>query len=114
MPIPQLVPSKGESYDPAERPPPFGYALKKYIPLDQDYVNLNPGESQCRFQSHLSADCGLSIGSWGTVPLPVLFAATRLGYEIERNPDKMYRQLFHPLIVKARCVDVQRNFLTVP
>ncbi|EIW53854.1 PLP-dependent transferase [Trametes versicolor FP-101664 SS1] len=83
MPIPQLVPSKGESYDPAERPPPFGYALKKYIPLDQDYVNLNPG-------------------SWGTVPLPVLFAATRLGYEIERNPDKMYRQLFHPLIVKAR------------
>ncbi len=44
MPIPQLVPSKGESYDPAERPPPFGHALKQYFPLDEDYVNLNPGE----------------------------------------------------------------------
>ncbi|KAL1940493.1 hypothetical protein VTO73DRAFT_9065 [Trametes versicolor] len=83
MPIPQLVPSKGESYDPAEKPPPFGHALKQYIPLDEDYVNLNPG-------------------SWGTLPLPVLFAATRLAYEIERNPDKIYRQVFHPLIVQAR------------
>lgn len=51
MPIPQLVPSKGESYDPTEKPPPFGHALKQYIPLDEDYVNLNPGKSSC--QRHL-------------------------------------------------------------
>lgn len=48
MPIPQLVPSKGESYDPTEKPPPFGHALKQYIPLDEDYVNLNPGTSICQ------------------------------------------------------------------
>ncbi|KAI0666932.1 PLP-dependent transferase [Trametes maxima] len=83
MTIPKLVPSQFETYDPTEPPPPFGHELKKYVPLDEDYVNLNPG-------------------SWGTVPLPVLFAATRLGYEIERNPDKIYRQAFLPLIYKAR------------
>lgn len=113
MPIPKLVPSMGEFYDSAERPPPFGYALKQFIPLDEDYVNLNPGESRCR-PLHVPAECGLAIGSWGTVPLPVLFAATRLGYEIERNPDKMYRQLFHPLIVKARYVDSLSCFWAVP
>ncbi|KAI0349361.1 PLP-dependent transferase [Trametes cingulata] len=83
MPIPNLTPREGEGYEAGEVPPPFGHALKKYFPLDPDYVNLNPG-------------------SWGTLPLPVLFAATRLGYEIERSPDKMYRQLFLPLIAKAR------------
>ncbi|KAH9846762.1 PLP-dependent transferase [Lenzites betulinus] len=83
MPIPKLVPSKGEYYDANENPPPFGHAMKQYIPLDDDYINLN-------------------AGSWGMLPLPVLFAATRLGYEIERNPDKIYRQVFYPLIVKAR------------
>ena len=31
------------TYDPAEKPPPFGHALKKYFALDPDYVNLNNG-----------------------------------------------------------------------
>ena len=31
------------AYDPTEKPPPFGHALKKYFALDPDYVNLNNG-----------------------------------------------------------------------
>ena len=31
------------TYDPPEKPPPFGYALKKYFALDPGYVNLNNG-----------------------------------------------------------------------
>ncbi|KAI8971277.1 PLP-dependent transferase [Trametes punicea] len=83
MPIPDLVPSQWETFDSTQTPPPFGHALKRYMPLDEDYVNLNPG-------------------SWGTLPLPVLFAATRLAYEIERIPDKLHWVKFQPLLNKAR------------
>lgn len=43
MPIPQLSPAPGESYDRSEKPPPFGHALKHYFAFDSDYVNLNHG-----------------------------------------------------------------------
>ncbi|KAI0653063.1 PLP-dependent transferase [Cubamyces menziesii] len=83
MPIPNLIPSQWETYDPSQKPPPFGHAMKRYMPLDEDYVNLNPG-------------------SWGTLPLPVLFAVTRYAYEIERIPDKLHWVTFQPLLNKAR------------
>ena len=38
-----LLPSSQAAYDPAEKPPSFGHALKKYFALDHDYVNLNNG-----------------------------------------------------------------------
>ncbi|OSD06472.1 PLP-dependent transferase [Trametes coccinea BRFM310] len=83
MPIPQLTPSEGETYDASQKPPPFGHALKRYFALDEDYVNLNNG-------------------SYGTPPLPVLFAVQRLGYEIERNPDRFHRLTYQPRLDKAR------------
>ena len=43
MPIPNLTPSEGETYDANQKPPPFGHALKHYFALDDDYVNLNHG-----------------------------------------------------------------------
>ncbi|KAI0635825.1 PLP-dependent transferase [Trametes polyzona] len=83
MPIPEPVPYPGATYDVNEKPPPFGHPLKKYFALDDDYVNLNNG-------------------SYGSQPLPVVFAATRLAHEIERNPDKFQRLMFQPILVKTR------------
>ncbi|KAI0326632.1 PLP-dependent transferase [Cubamyces sp. BRFM 1775] len=85
MPIPNLPPpSGGETYDVNQNPPPFGHPMKYYFPLDDDYINLNHG-------------------SYGTLPLPLVFAATRMGYEIERNPDKYHRLVLRPgLLEKAR------------
>ncbi|KAI0775301.1 PLP-dependent transferase [Trametes elegans] len=83
MPIPQLTPSPSETYDASQKPPPFGHALKHYFALDEDYVNLNHG-------------------SYGSVPLPVLYAATRKWYEIERNPDKFHRLTYQDGLNKAR------------
>ncbi|KAI8980100.1 PLP-dependent transferase [Trametes punicea] len=83
MPMPKLTPSEGETYDASQKPPPFGHAMKQYFALDEDYVNLNNG-------------------SYGTPPLPVLSAAMRLGYEIERIPDKFHRLTYRPILVKSR------------
>ena len=43
-------------------------------------------------------------GSYGSIPLPVTFAATELAREIERNPDKFLRISHKPMLDKARCV----------
>ncbi|KAI0833344.1 PLP-dependent transferase [Trametes gibbosa] len=83
MPIRELTPVAGETYDPSQKPPSFGHPLKYYFALDEDYVNLNNG-------------------SYGSQPLPVLYAASKLGYEIERYPDRFHRIGYKPLLVKAR------------
>ncbi|KAI0649240.1 PLP-dependent transferase [Trametes meyenii] len=84
MSIRQLTPIGGEAYDASQKPPPFGHSLKYYFALDPDYVNLNNG-------------------SYGSLPLPVLFAVTKLGYDIERNPDEFHRLVLRPgLLAKAR------------
>ncbi|KAI0671630.1 PLP-dependent transferase [Trametes maxima] len=84
MSVRQLTPIGGEAYDVNQKPPPFGHALKYYFALDPDYVNLNHG-------------------SYGSLPLPVLFAVTKLGYDIERNPDEFHRLISSPgLLAKAR------------
>ncbi|KAH9902928.1 PLP-dependent transferase [Cubamyces lactineus] len=85
MPIPDLpTPTGGETYDVNQKPPPFGHPLKYYFALDDDYINLNHG-------------------SYGTLPLPLVFATARMGYEIERNPDKYHRLVLRPgLLEKAR------------
>ncbi|KAI0326635.1 PLP-dependent transferase [Cubamyces sp. BRFM 1775] len=83
MPIPKLTPSEGETYDTSQKPPPFGHALKHYFAFDDDFVNLNHG-------------------SYGSLPLPVLFTATQMGYEIERNPDLFHRFKVKPLLDRAR------------
>ncbi|KAH9850270.1 PLP-dependent transferase [Lenzites betulinus] len=83
MPIRELTPVAGEAYDASQAPPPFGHPLKAYFALDENYVNLNNG-------------------SYGSPPLPVLYAAAKRGIEIERNPDKFHRMDFKPLLAKAR------------
>ncbi|KAH9902931.1 PLP-dependent transferase [Cubamyces lactineus] len=83
MPIRSLTPSEGETYDASQKPPPFGHALKHYFAFDEDFVNLNHG-------------------SYGSLPLPVLFSAAQMGYEIERNPDLFHRLKVKPLLDKAR------------
>ena len=67
-----LLPSSQGAYDPAEKPPPFGHALKKYFALDHDYVNLNNG-------------------SYGSLPAPVFDFCTRVARDIEANPDRFIR-----------------------
>ncbi|KAI0710254.1 PLP-dependent transferase [Earliella scabrosa] len=83
MPIPQLAATRYDTYDPNEKPPPFGHSLKPYFPYDDDFVNLNHG-------------------SYGSLPLPVIHAATKLAYEIERNPDDFYRLESRALLTKSR------------
>ena len=55
-------------------------------------------------------------GSYGSIPLPVTFAATELALEIERNPDKFMRLTMKPMLDKARYVvrdiGVRRRSLT--
>ena len=115
MPIPNLTPSEGETYDASQKPPPFGHALKHYFALDDDYVNLNHGMSRGGFgvlhseapalpHTNSSTDSNFAAGSYGSLPLPVIFAATRMGYEIERNPDLFHRLTFKPLLDKSRYV----------
>ncbi|KAH9945380.1 PLP-dependent transferase [Epithele typhae] len=83
MPTPAHKPGPGESYDPRSEPPPFGHELKAYFGLDEEYVNLNHG-------------------SYGSIPLPVLFAAGENALGIERNPDRFMRLEGAPLLNKAR------------
>ncbi|EIW57456.1 PLP-dependent transferase [Trametes versicolor FP-101664 SS1] len=83
MPIPNLTPGPGETYDASSKPPPFGHALKPYFALDEDYVNLNNG-------------------SYGTPPLPVIYAGVNRSYQIERNPDVFHRINYKPLLVQSR------------
>lgn len=37
-------PEKQYTYNPADKPPPFGHAMKKLWGFDPDYVNLNHGQ----------------------------------------------------------------------
>ncbi|TBU55573.1 PLP-dependent transferase [Dichomitus squalens] len=83
MPIPKLTPGPGETYDASQKPPPFGHPLKAYFALDEDYVNLNHG-------------------SYGSLPLPLIFKINELSYEIERNPDKFHRLTFRPEVERSR------------
>ncbi|RPD58919.1 PLP-dependent transferase [Lentinus tigrinus ALCF2SS1-6] len=64
---PELEHTPGRSYDPTQKPPPFGRQLKQYFALDKEYVNLNHG-------------------SYGSLPLPLLQESSKLAFEIERNP----------------------------
>ncbi|KAM5530994.1 hypothetical protein V8D89_015321 [Ganoderma adspersum] len=83
MPIPQLIPAANETYDTSDKPPAFGHPLKAYFAIDDDYVNLNHG-------------------SYGTIPLPLIFKVNQWSYEIERNPDRFHRFTYRPLLVKSR------------
>ncbi|KAH9945382.1 PLP-dependent transferase [Epithele typhae] len=83
MPVIKRTPAPGESYDATAKPPPFGHELKQYFPLEDDYVNLNHG-------------------SYGSVPLPVTYAAIELGSVIEANPDRFMRFDAKPLLDKSR------------
>ncbi|OCH92527.1 PLP-dependent transferase [Obba rivulosa] len=76
------VPS-GHTYDKDVPPPPFGHALKGFWAFDPEYVNLNHG-------------------SYGSLPLPVMFACSELGMLAERNPDKFHRITYMPLLEESR------------
>ncbi|RPD73399.1 PLP-dependent transferase [Lentinus tigrinus ALCF2SS1-7] len=43
---PELEHTPGRSYDPTQKPPPFGRQLKQYFALDKEYVNLNHDRTQ--------------------------------------------------------------------
>ncbi|KAI0749409.1 PLP-dependent transferase [Daedaleopsis nitida] len=76
-------PGPGESYDPNSPPPAFGHPLRKYFGFNEKYVNLNHG-------------------SYGSLPLPVMYAVNKLSYEVESNPDQFNRFTFRPLLNKSR------------
>ncbi|TFK94025.1 PLP-dependent transferase [Polyporus arcularius HHB13444] len=83
MPIPRHTPGPGETYDPAQPPPPFGHPLKQYFAFKDEYINLNHG-------------------SYGSLPLPVVWAASQLAYEIESCPDVFHRLLYQDKLIKSR------------
>ncbi|KZT73541.1 PLP-dependent transferase [Daedalea quercina L-15889] len=63
---------KQYTYDAGKKPPPFGHALRAFWAFDPGYVNLNHG-------------------SYGSLPLPVLFKCQELTVLAERSPDKFHR-----------------------
>ncbi|KAI0787793.1 PLP-dependent transferase [Fomes fomentarius] len=77
------TPAPGETFDPTQKPPPFGHPLKQYFALDHKYVNLNHG-------------------SYGSLPLPVLYAANKLAYEVEFCPDRFHRLAYKPQLINTR------------
>ncbi|OBZ72541.1 hypothetical protein A0H81_07972 [Grifola frondosa] len=62
---------------------PFGHALKPYWAFDPKYINLNHG-------------------SYGSLPLPVLFSCTQNTILAERNPDKFHRVTYMPMLQESR------------
>jgi hercynylcysteine S-oxide lyase len=44
----------------------------------------------------------ISVGSYGTTPLPVLAAVSKMNMEIEANPDKFHRITYMPRLVEVR------------
>ncbi|RPD59984.1 PLP-dependent transferase [Lentinus tigrinus ALCF2SS1-7] len=83
MPTPKHTPGPGETYDPTQPPPPFGHALKQYFAFKNDYINLNHG-------------------SYGSLPLPVVWASSQLAYEIESCPDIFHRLQYFEKLNKSR------------
>ncbi|EMD33519.1 hypothetical protein CERSUDRAFT_118090 [Gelatoporia subvermispora B] len=86
VPLPngtEVQPPSGYTYDENAKSPPFGHALKGFWAFDPEYVNLNHG-------------------SYGSLPLPVLFACAELGMLAERNPDKFHRITYMPLLEESR------------
>ncbi|GBE88395.1 Hercynylcysteine sulfoxide lyase [Sparassis crispa] len=80
---PSIEGLKGHTYDAGSEPPPFGHALKHFWAFDAGYVNLNHG-------------------SYGSQPLPVIFASTKITMLAERNPDKFHRVTYMPMLKEAR------------
>lgn len=106
MPPPKLVPSQGETYNAEQAPPPFGHHLKNYFGFDPEYVNLNHGARTlallCAYYFADTKRC--RAGSYGSLPLPVSFAAAELSVQIESNPDRFMRITGTPLLDEARSV----------
>ena len=50
-----------------------------------------------------------TVGSYGSLPLPVLAECNKLTLLAEANPDKWHRVTYMPLLVKARFVDWSRS-----
>ncbi|PCH42561.1 PLP-dependent transferase [Wolfiporia cocos MD-104 SS10] len=75
--------SNYDTYDVNAKPPPFGHAIKPYWAFDPGYTNLNHG-------------------SYGSVPLPVLFKCAELTMLSERKPDLFHRITYMPLLREAR------------
>ncbi|EPS93523.1 hypothetical protein FOMPIDRAFT_1170445 [Fomitopsis schrenkii] len=74
---------KQHTYDVGKKPPPFGHALRAYWAFDPGFVNLN-------------------IGSYGALPLPVMFKCQELTVLAERNPDKFHRLTYMAMQQEAR------------
>ncbi|KAH9939510.1 PLP-dependent transferase [Amylocystis lapponica] len=75
--------ARGQTYDVNSKPPPFGHSIKHFWAFDPGYVNLNNG-------------------SYGSLPMPVLFACTKLTMLAENNPDKFHRIGYMPMLKEAR------------
>ncbi|THH33200.1 hypothetical protein EUX98_g987 [Antrodiella citrinella] len=79
----ELLTGEGYTYDPNSAPPAFGHSLRKFWAFDKGYVNLNHG-------------------SYGSQPLPVFAASTKLLLQAERNPDQFHRRTYMLLLVESR------------
>ncbi|TFY59311.1 hypothetical protein EVJ58_g5854 [Rhodofomes roseus] len=81
--------AKQYTYDTGRKPPPFGHALRPYWAFDPGFVNMNNG-------------------SYGSLPLPVLFKCQELTLLAERNPDKFHRITYMGMQqeVRKRVADV--------
>ena len=71
------------------QPPPFGHQLLDYFSFDPGYVNLNSG--LCFLISPWPVMLIDSLGSYGSVPAPVIQACTAMTDEVEGSPDKFMR-----------------------
>jgi len=81
--------AKQYTYDAGKKPPPFGHALRSYWAFEPGFVNMNHG-------------------SYGSLPLPVLFKCQELTLLAERNPDKFLRITYMGMQqeVRKRVADV--------
>ncbi len=96
------TPAPGETFDPTQKPPPFGHPLKQYFALDHKYVNLNHGGPSTCLRISIAQSLISFAGSYGSLPLPVLYAANKLAYEVEFCPDRFHRLVYKPQLVNTR------------
>lgn len=77
-------------------PPAFGHDMLKMFGFEEGYINLNHGNHSSCFQptgehNTYRAIAISTLGSYGSLPLPVAEACEKWSRKIESNPDKFMR-----------------------
>ncbi|KAJ7898190.1 PLP-dependent transferase [Mycena olivaceomarginata] len=80
----------------------FGHPMLEYFPFDPGYTNLNHRQSLQAVQTFQVSDTRtLLLGSYGSLPLPVMEACRVLDSEAESSPDYWMKFTYPPRLINV-------------